>query len=669
MPQRGERSILWTIIALIVLAGVKLWLVHRHEIAACDYPFDDPWYVIASLHGYWRGSYAEAGFIRPPGYPLWIAASRFLGIPLRISTELLLLASAATFALTLRSIGLSRVAVVAVFGLVAFHPLGVFVNDAVLTESLYGPLSFLAAAAMIGLLAQPADRFLMMALGALLAALWHTRHESQLLVAYLVLFAVLLALARRRQGSIPRLIARELMIVLLTVGSIIAAATVAVRGLNQQAFGAFADHQLAMAEYQSLTAGLLRIRPETDACTVPISRVALRQAFAASATFRLLQPYFDGPEGQRWADLSVQLEADQREIAGGTMPWALLAAFRWAGQGSTAEATRTFCRQAAAEIDAACASGTLHCTSALRGSLLRLGNCFSHFPGSSAREAAVFWWTGSELSPHCSPTATDPHTVDLFDVALNRRRALVTETVHLTGWIIDPRDPVRSVSFRSAAGRTVPLTDDIRTRPDLDAAFKDDVASDSEAARGAFDFTIALPREELERGALVVARRSGAAVTLPYSDVATVPLRYRRKASEDSTLEYAIEGRQLQEPADLGAGRGLTLLLQTYGYIVIGFGLGAVLALVSLGFRIKRIGAPVLLWNAAWLLLGLIAIRYVTFTVVDILMWPAPDPRYLYPIAPLLPCACLLLIFCAMGGGHQSRGSTAAADNDPAAKR
>jgi hypothetical protein len=98
------------------------------------------------------------------------------------------------------------------------------------------------------------------------------------------------------------------------VSTVVAGVSLAVRTLNYVSFGVFADHELAMPGFLDAYGVLLRITPQRRVPLVSVPRESLKHAYTVSPTFRLLQPYFDGPEGLYWETLSPQNVADKHEI-------------------------------------------------------------------------------------------------------------------------------------------------------------------------------------------------------------------------------------------------------------------------------------------------------------------------------------------------------------------
>ena len=87
-------------VACLTLALVKLWLLSPQEVIARSAPHDDTLFVglaLNILQGEWLGAYNQFTLMKGSGYPLFIALSNLLGLPLILSQELLYLGSCFLF--------------------------------------------------------------------------------------------------------------------------------------------------------------------------------------------------------------------------------------------------------------------------------------------------------------------------------------------------------------------------------------------------------------------------------------------------------------------------------------------------------------------------------------------------------------------------------------------
>jgi len=102
-------SRVWMAVCL-ALALVKLWLLSPQEVIARTAPHDDTLFVglaLSILQGEWLGVYDQFTLMKGSGYPLFIALSNVLGLPLILSQELLYLGSCFLFTWGIRLMGAS----------------------------------------------------------------------------------------------------------------------------------------------------------------------------------------------------------------------------------------------------------------------------------------------------------------------------------------------------------------------------------------------------------------------------------------------------------------------------------------------------------------------------------------------------------------------------------
>ena len=99
-----DRRIFW--LGIILLAVFKLWLVNGQTlIANPQYAHDDALFIRLAenlVQGEWLGPYDNLTLVKGPFYPLWIALSFKLSLPLLLSQHLLYIFACMVFVLALR---------------------------------------------------------------------------------------------------------------------------------------------------------------------------------------------------------------------------------------------------------------------------------------------------------------------------------------------------------------------------------------------------------------------------------------------------------------------------------------------------------------------------------------------------------------------------------------
>lgn len=272
-------------LVLLAIAAAKLALVSGNEIVPEG--SDSVGYLLFAHDGFW--GYPTLP-IRGPGYPLWVAAVHAAAVPLRVATELALMAGAAVFSLSLLRLAVPAVVVALVFAAILFHPATISNLDMPMSEGLFFALLLANLAAAISVLTENDSRrayLLSLLYGLTHAALLQTRVADELL-----LFATAGAVATAMiLISVVRLgIGRGVALGLRCLLAGLAAAlcvNLAVFSLNQVRYGHFGYNRIVNLSQERLLRALIRIdpgRPSPHPYIVVQSRVR-DAAYAASPTF------------------------------------------------------------------------------------------------------------------------------------------------------------------------------------------------------------------------------------------------------------------------------------------------------------------------------------------------------------------------------------------------
>jgi hypothetical protein len=325
----------------------------------------------------------------------------------------------------------------------------------------------------------------------------------------------------------------------------------------------------------------------------------------------------------------------------------LRAAIHWAGHGRSAADTEAFGRRIAEEINAGCATGQLRCAPITFFPILAMRNWLPQMPSSLLTVARLLFWRGPAFAPRCT-TMPRAATIDRFDIATNRRTALTTAVLRVAGWAVALDDPVQTISFQDAEGRVVAFTDDLRARPDLDAAFHTRRGAHPGPLLAAFALRIPLPHDRDASGALRFTLRSGKTVDVAALELRNIALSHPATAGRDTSLQYAIESRQTVAGGGAVTDRAVSGLLQWYWTAIVALSVAGIASALILVAARPRDAGHRMLFAVAVLLIGVTLARVTLLAVFDASMWPGEDPRFLYPVAYLYPCALVVLICCAV---------------------
>src|SRR5687767_654348 len=186
-------------LGLAVLTLFKFWLVHTEEIYGSATEHDALWFLNAAKHWYWGSEYSWTAFVRPPAYPLFIAAMHLAHIPLRIGIELMQAAGYVMIVAGLRKAGVPRPVCLIGFAAMILHPGSYQLNSVTMADNFYAAVLPLALGGLL-LTLFTAKLWHAAWTGIALAVLWNTREESILIPPMIVVF-LLLALFRQRMAT------------------------------------------------------------------------------------------------------------------------------------------------------------------------------------------------------------------------------------------------------------------------------------------------------------------------------------------------------------------------------------------------------------------------------------------------------------------------------------
>jgi hypothetical protein len=363
--RHGTRLLLVLPVALMVLAATVTPLAAIPEAAV-----DDALFVRLARNivvSGWLGAYDSLTLVKGPGLPLFIAACFVLGIPFLVAVIATHAGAALLLAVETGRAAGSRAVAVAAMWLLALDPI-VF-SDGMLRSArdlLYVTLTMLIVALGLRLHARMgwalAVRIGAAALlGGAVGAFWITREEGAWILPVLATGWAGSAAARRvfRLGAWGG----EALVLAVTV-AVAAAAAGAVRLENLRHYGVADEVEFKQPEFVAAYAALARVGPASATPLVVVSRAALARASAAGPHAAALRPFFEGHGPDAYVAVGCATYAVtpcDGELRAGWFMWALRDAAAQAGFHRSATMARAYYAGLAAEIDAACATGSLQC--------------------------------------------------------------------------------------------------------------------------------------------------------------------------------------------------------------------------------------------------------------------------------------------------------------------
>ena len=393
VPFRIPRETLWTVAYAVSIVLYVEIMANVPLVAIPAAGHDDALFVHLAVNlvkGDWLGPYNNLTLAKGAFYPLWIAGTWIVGLPLLVTQGFAYALGCLLLARGLRPWLRSEAVTFLVFLVLLLNP-AVYGSGQlrVIREGIYVPETLLIAAGVAwwfrwrdrGLLRRGA---VAAALGVLLVAFWTTREEGVWILPFLAASAVLAVVLdggrvlRPDGAAVFRLEgfrsgALRACLPHLTRTAVLAGVTagVAVLGVglvtwkNQQRYGVPDTVEFKQSAFLSGYGSLSRIRHQGGHLPyVVIPREVLQRAYEVSPAAAELQPYFDSPAPNGFAQVGCDtygVVPCDSEVRAGWFMWALRDAVAQAGHYRSAPEARAFYTRLAEEIGAACDDGRLDC--------------------------------------------------------------------------------------------------------------------------------------------------------------------------------------------------------------------------------------------------------------------------------------------------------------------
>jgi hypothetical protein len=629
-----------------LLAAFKLWLVWTDEIVARASPYDQLRYVEMAQEidaGRWLGAYDHKTLIREPSYPLWLAAVHRSGIPLRIASELPLLASAAALGAALLGAGLLVPGAVAVSALVILAPQGLLVNREVLAAGFYLPMLILGTSGLL-MASSATSRGRRLAhaawAGLALGLAWTSRPEKPIVVLLLLAFASLELLRARGAGLSPRRRAGRLLTLLVPPLVAVALVSGSYAAVNRHHYGVGVTSELSGPGFVAASRELHGIPHDSPRRFVLVPRDARLRAYAASPALARLEPAIERP-GWTWSVSCSWLEVCD-DLGGSWFMWALREAVAETGHGGSAARADAYLAGVAAELSDARANGRLPPRRTTLSFLHPYPETWlPHLPASLARIAGRLVASASEAdwSPQRDHPQTPVARAAIYDRMTGRRAHLVANgRATLEGWVDADVDPVVDVTLRPRLGPEAPRIPPERVERES-----------SGRLRFRFRTSKHRPRFLASRPSLDLRRASGATSRVPVPEVGATRRSHGLRLHTERIQETGPDGalRTALRHGLWDAYTSLARVLAVAGPV-------AAMLLAWPPWRGRGWDAPV---GAAALLLTLAGGRVALLALIDASTMPVASVRYVYPAVAPFTCGAFLLVVAAV---RRLRGRVAA---------
>ncbi len=357
----------WVIITALILG--KLWLTSAQKLCALPHNrHDDQLFIrlAASLiQGQWLGIYDNLTLAKGAIYPIWIALSFWLGVPLVLAQHLLYAAACLTAVLAIKPLFRSSLVLIPIFAAMLFNPVSFSILEMlrIAREGIYPALTLFVVGCAVGLAVRFRGRIRgiwgwSVGLGLAMAMFWLTREEGIWIAPALGVLAAasLLTVKPRNANQILRY-----GLVWCTALIFPIAAVLIVSSINRTHYGAFIKTEFDSNAFKKAYGALTRVKTDIWLQHVPVSRQARRKIYRVSPVFSELRPYLEGEIGGQYDQFGLKLDEYKDEIQGGWFMWALRDAVAAAGYYSSGSFPEAYYLRLAQEINNACRKGRLEC--------------------------------------------------------------------------------------------------------------------------------------------------------------------------------------------------------------------------------------------------------------------------------------------------------------------
>ncbi|RZF30748.1 hypothetical protein EVC45_04605 [Paraburkholderia sp. UYCP14C] len=490
VTRRSVRVIaaLYTIVALL-----SLWLKQAFPAWILgNAVFDDELFRRQAEYlfaGQWLGPYDKLTLIKGMFYPLFIAASAWIGLPLKIAEHFLYLAVCLLTAKYVERKSENRLWGLLTFAVLAFNP--VFWTPSlarVIREAIYLSLS-LAVLVLSVMAAFPVETTRptssarlsrAFAAGLVLGCFWLTREEGVWILPAIFTVICLTSLrgviasrvsnAANSTASLFRLAMFRAVvpIAIATVGFGLVTGTV--RVLNLRHYGTFELTEFQGGSFLKAYGALARIHHDNWQRFVVFPKDARLRAYKVSAAARELKPSLDGPNGERWRQIgcSQTQTSPCPEILSGWFMWALRDAANAADHHKSAQDASRFYDRLADEINSACDADQISCT-ARRATLIPPFR-WTYLPDALKASTGLFriiFRSGDGQFGSPTSQASDSQMAYFQDMVGIGSPTSESTVTWISGWAAGP-GAAPDVSILDAQGKTATIRFD--KAPDVETA-------------------------------------------------------------------------------------------------------------------------------------------------------------------------------------------------------
>ena len=353
------------IVIFLFIVLIRLWLVDTFQLMATDTPHDDYLFIKTAghiLNGEWLGPYNHLTLIKGPVYPLFIAFSYLLGMPLLFSEQIFYSIACFIAIYSLKPICNNKYIFIFSFIFILFNPFlyNYPLPGRVLRESFSISLILIVFSSIlgaIGYIKYSSRVFFVWVLifSFSLSSVWYTREEGIWLLPPIVIFILLFVF-----NKTGKKIAFNKKVIIFTVPFFVFLLfSFVFMSLNKSYYGFFIINELKTKEFISAYGGLMNVKQDAFRPYVPVSNDVLNKVYDVSPSFKELQPFFG----------KARLLPGRTQWPPSFFIWEIREAVNGAGYSTDLDTALKFYRNIGNDIKNACDAGRLSCIS--RGASLQ----------------------------------------------------------------------------------------------------------------------------------------------------------------------------------------------------------------------------------------------------------------------------------------------------------
>lgn len=340
----------------------KLFITSSLDMPSIGGGHDDYWFVRSSLSWYWLNSnYDQMLYIKEPFWPLVMAGTRVLGIPLRIALEIMLFTLSFCIALFSNPIFLNfrKTGFLLIFSLCFFCPVSINCFQNTTYDAFFGMLYALSVSLLVPLAryydCSKKSYLYEICYGIVLGLLSITRGEGAIVIIGGIFAAVLISINFKSRSLCIGVMSRRFVLILLITCFIQAP----VRILNYYKLGAACISEQTENNYVKAMNALASIDTGYSLHGAVISKKSIEFAASVSQSCRELGTIIDSDIWRFWEEVYLGVAPPDGEIGSGYILWAIRDHVSKLGYFASPLASRDFFQKIQIDLNKAFADGRL----------------------------------------------------------------------------------------------------------------------------------------------------------------------------------------------------------------------------------------------------------------------------------------------------------------------